>query len=324
MARLGGCTRRRARYFAGETWPHGSDMSNANLNFTREDVTSMLSAVHDLIDETARIYNRYNNEPAPDSLASQEQSSFADPGLVKDVHARGMLSIESAADHLMVFADSLAEPVKTVAPWTCVRGLLESCALAAWFLDPSVDARTRVGRCFAFRYAGFVQQIKFFKAENIQPGIDKAQRRMLKVEQDAAALGYPQLANKKGDISGIAQPMPSITDLIEATLRHEAAYRLLSGVAHGHHWATQQVGFRTVGVKTAGGHVTTALEKYLHPNFVLYVANIAVTSFVKVLWYLWRLYGWDLKEVEHLLDAIYDRLRYRAALRFWRANSSNP
>jgi hypothetical protein len=293
-------------------------MSNPNLNFTHEDVINMLSAVHDLIDETARIYNQYNNEPATTSLAFQEQSSFPNPGLVADVHSRGMLSIESAADHLMVFADSLAEPVKTVAPWTCVRGLLESCALAAWFLDPSVDARTRVGRCFAFRYAGFVQQIKFFKAENILPGIDKARRRMLKVERDAVALGYPQLANKKGDISGIAQPMPSITELIEVTLRHEAAYRLLSGVAHGHHWATQQVGFRTVEVKTAGGQVTTALEKYLHPNFVLYVANIAVTSFAKVLWYLWQLYGWDLKEVEHLLDEIYDRLRYKPELRFWR------
>src|ERR1043165_316327 len=167
-------------------------MSNPNLNFTHEDVINMLSAVHDLIDETAQIYNQYNNEPASTSLASQEQSSFPNPGLVADVHSRGMLSIESAADHLMVFADSLAEPVKTVAPWTCVRGLLESCALAAWFLDPSVDARTRVGRCFAFRYAGFVQQFKYFQVEKRQSEIDKAQKRMIKVEQDALSLGYPR------------------------------------------------------------------------------------------------------------------------------------
>src|ERR1043165_5452333 len=169
-----------------------SKSQNTNVNFTREDVLNMLSAVNDLIDGTAQIYNQYNNEPASNSPAIKEEKSFPKPELVRDVHCRGMLSIESAADHLMVFADSLAEPVKTVAPWTCVRGLLESCALAAWFLDPAIDAKTRVGRCFAFRYVGFVQQFKYFQVEKRQSEIDKAQKRMIKVEQDALSLGYPR------------------------------------------------------------------------------------------------------------------------------------
>jgi hypothetical protein len=296
-----------------------SKNQNININITREDVLDMLSAVHDLFDGTGQIYNQYSNEPASGSLAHQEQNSFPDQEVIKSVYYRGIMSMEAAGDHLIVFADSIAEPAKTVAPWTCVRGLLESCALAAWFLDPAVDAKTRVGRCFAFRYVGFVQQIKYLQVEKRQSEIDKVQKRIMKVEQDALSLGYPRLLKKNGDMNGIAQPMPNITELIGTTLDRETEYRLLSGVAHGHHWAIQQVGFREIEVNDSQGQVIKALEKHPHPNFILYVAHVAITSFARVIWYLWRLYGWNLKEVENLLDTTYERLRYRSELRFWRS-----
>jgi hypothetical protein len=294
-----------------------SNSQKSNSAFTQDDVQNMRAAVGDLIDGLPLIYNQYNNEATVNSLAFKEQNSFANKELIRDVHSRGMLSMESAADHLMVFADSIAEPAKTIAPWTCVRGLLESCAIGAWFLDPAIDARTRLGRCFAFRYLGFTQQSKFFQAVNEQSGIDHAQKRIKKVEQDAVSLGYARLLNKNGDINGIAQPMPSITVLIGTTLGREAEYRLLSGIAHGHHWAIQQIGFRVVEVTNAQGESEKALEKVLHPGSILYVANIAVTSLSRVLWYLWQLYGWDLKQIEDLLNTTYDRLGYRESLRFW-------
>lgn len=291
---------------------------NQNQELTHQDVLNMLSAVNDLFDGSGRIFNQYHHEPAANSIAAQEQKSYPKPGLVNDVHYRGMLSMEAAGDHLVGFAACLVEPAKTLAPATCIRGLLESCALAAWFLDPDVDAKTRVGRCFAFRYEGFVQQIKCFQVEKRQAEIDLVQKRMTKVEQDAVSLGYPRLLKKNGAINGIARQMPGITELIGTTLNLETAYRLLSGVAHGHHWATQQLGFQAIEVKGAEGQVIKALEKYVHPNVVLYLGLIAISSFAKVIWYLWRLYGWDLKEAEHLLDTTYDRLRVRSELRFWR------
>jgi hypothetical protein len=294
-------------------------MSNSQSKvFTSGDVLNMLSALNDLFDESGQIFNQYHHEPATNSLAAQEQRDFPNPGLVNDVYYRGMLSMEAAGDHLMGFTACIAEPAKTLAPSTCIRGLLESCALAAWFLDPTIDAKTRVGRCFAFRYTGFIQQIKFFQVEKRQSEIDKVQLRMLKVEQDAAVLGYPKLLNKNGDLYGIAQPMPGITELIGTTLGREAQYRLLSGIAHGHHWAIQQIGFQYVEVKDAGGQDIKALEKHLHPNVALYLALIAVLSFARVIWYLWQLYGWNLKEVENLLDTTCDRLHLKSELRFWR------
>jgi hypothetical protein len=278
----------------------------------------MLSAVNDLFDGSGRIFNQYHHEPAVNSIADQELKSFPKPGLVKDVHYRGMLSMEAAGDHLVGFTACMAEPAKTLAPATCVRGLLESCALAAWLLDPDIDVRTRVGRCFAFRYEGFVQQIKCFQVEKRQAEIDLVQNRMVKVEQDAVSLGYHRLLTKSGAINGIAQHMPGITGLIGTTLDLETEYRLLSGVAHGHHWAIQQLGFQDVEAQGAGRQAIKALEKYVHPNVAMYLGLIAAGAFGKVIWYLWRLYGWDLREVENLLDTTYDRLRVRVRLRFWR------
>ena len=284
--------------------------------YSRENVLNMISAMRVLIDRSAEIYNKYNNEPAPDSIAIQERNSFPNQELIKDVHYRGILSMESAADHLMVFADSITEPAKTIAPWTCVRGLLESSALAVWFLDPTIDAQARVGRCFAFRYSGFIEQIKFFQVDGAVAEINKTQQRINKVEQDAIALGYHRLLKNNGDINGIALYMPRIIELIGTTLNREGEYRLLSGIAHGHHWATSKMGFR-VSEENLDGQVVKTLEKHLHPEIVLFATDMAVASYAKVLWYLWRLYGWDKKEIESLLDKIYDQLYYKAELRFW-------
>jgi hypothetical protein len=141
---------------------------------------------------------------------------------------------------------------------------------------------------------------------------------MTKVESDALSLGYPKLVDKKGKISGIARQMPAITELIGATLDRESEYRLLSGVAHGHHWATQQTSFKVIDAPNAGGSSEKALEKYVHADFVLFAASIAVTSFSKLNWNLWRLYRWNLSELEELLDLTFDQLRYSAKLRFWK------
>jgi hypothetical protein len=283
-----------------------------------EHVLTMTDTINPLFNETGRLFNQYQNEPSAGSIAVREIASFPSSELVRDVHYRGVLSMEAAADHLVSFADLLMQPAKTVAPWTCVRGLLESSAIGIWFLSPDIDVRERVARCFAFRYIGFVQQMKFFQASNEPSRIDEVRSRMSKVENDALLLGYSKLADQKGRINGIARQMPTITDLIAATLDRESEYRLLSGVAHGHHWATQQTSFRVVEAPNAQGISEKALEKHVHPDFVVFAGCIAVTSFAKVNWFLWRLYGWNVSELEALLDTTFDQLRYSRRIRFWR------
>jgi hypothetical protein len=289
----------------------------SKLTIDPEHVLRMIDAVNRLFSGTGNLFNQYQNEPSPGSIAAQERMNFPTPELVRDVHYRGMLSMEAAADHLVSFADLLAEPSKTLAPWTCVRGLLESSAIGIWFLTPDIDVDERVARCFAFRYVGFIQQMKFFQ-RNESSRIADVKRRMSKVESEAVSLGYPKLVDKNGKINGIAKQMPAITELIGATLDRESEYRLLSGVAHGHHWAIQQMGFKVIEVPSAQGDFDKALEKHVDPKFVLFAASIAVTSFSKQIWSLWRLYGWNLEELEDLLNATFDRLHYSQRIRFWK------
>jgi hypothetical protein len=176
-----------------------------------------------------------------------------------------------------------------------------------------------VGRYFAFRYIGLVQQIKLYKVSgDRQEDIKRVEKRIQKVEQDALNLGYSRVLNKAGKINGICQRMPEITSLIGITLDIEAEYRLLSAIAHGHHWATHQIGFRVIEFTDSEDNVQKGLEKHIEPMFVLYAANIAVTSFAQVLWYIWRLYGWNEEEIIRVLDTTYDKLKFTNERRLWR------
>jgi hypothetical protein len=89
-----------------------TNSANAGLNSTVDDLLNMLSVVRSLLAETSRLFSQYDNQPAADSPALQEKTSFPEPELIKDVHSRGRLSMEAAADHFMVFADS-TNPVNT-------------------------------------------------------------------------------------------------------------------------------------------------------------------------------------------------------------------
>src|ERR1043165_6984413 len=101
-------------------------MSTQNLS--HGGVLKMLSTVDSMMEKTSELYNQYGNDPASKSMAEIEQTSFANPELVKDVCSRGMQSMEAAADHIMVFLDALQPPAKTIGPLTCIRGSMESAA----------------------------------------------------------------------------------------------------------------------------------------------------------------------------------------------------
>jgi hypothetical protein len=72
----------------------------SSVMVTREHVLTMIDAVNRLFSETGRLFNQYQNEPSSGSIAAQEQMNFSTPELVRDVHYRGVLSMEAAADHL--------------------------------------------------------------------------------------------------------------------------------------------------------------------------------------------------------------------------------
>jgi hypothetical protein len=280
---------------------------------TRHDVTQMTQALYHLHEESGRFLNECGHQPSETSTATTELSTFQEPESVKTVYAQGSALIEVAADHLMAFVRVTTEPVQTMAPWTCVRAIIESGALAAWLLDPGIDVRTRVQRSFAFRYEGLRQQVKFGRASGNEPDTEKAIARIDVVEDAALKLGFSQVRDRRDRRIGIAQQMPPTTQLVSEVLGEEATYRLLSAIAHAHPWALQQSSFRKVDSKD--NHF---FEKNLESIAVAFLSITAANSFSKPVWYKCQLFGWDVKRLESIFNSAYDSLGINPeAGRFW-------
>jgi hypothetical protein len=273
---------------------------------TPEDALKMIQAIRNLHQETARVLNTLGHAILPGSLAEAELNGFPEPERVKDAYIQANLLFEGAADHLIAFTKTVTEPAATIAPWTCVRALLESCALAAWLIDPAIDATVRVQRSFVFRYEGLDQQVKCLRSFGQTSATDQVLNRIAEVERDALRLGYPSIVNGKGKRNGIAQRMPSITDIINATLNEEATYRLMSAMAHGHMWAYRHLGFKLVDLD---GEPT--LEKHLEPFLVQYLCVKTANTFAKPVWQKGRLFGWDMKEIKAVFATAFADLRSR-------------
>ena len=116
--------------------------------------------------------------------------------------------------------------------------------------------------------------------------------------------------------------MPSVTDLIGTILGEEEHYRLLSAVAHGHHWALQQLSFsRAPDFDTASalsGARLTGLAKAANVTaFALFVL-VSARAFARTVWYQALYLGWDRMRLRELLEEIFDRLGSSNELRFWR------
>jgi hypothetical protein len=251
-----------------------------------------------------------------------EQSAYARPESIVTAWSIASLLLEVGAEHVSAFVKTITEPVEAIASWTCVRSMLESCALAAWVVDPAIDAETRVKRTFAYRYEGLEQQIKFANAAALDASeIAKARNQMDKLESDAQSLGFLVLRDRNGKRIGVAIPMPSATELIGKVLDHEKMYRILSAVAHGHSWAITQLGFKQSAVSSLGGVPTQGLEKQISFLGMAMLSLCTATSFARPLWSQCRYFGWDKDRLEELFENVADRMQINLGPRFWRDNA---
>lgn len=221
----------------------------------------------------------------------------------------------------MQFVKTVSDPVLTIACWTCVRSMLESSALSAWLLDPAIDARTRIGRTFALRYEGLEQQLKFGRFAKVDPAeLKKEEDRMDDIEKIVLALGYPAVTDKKGNRIGFAQKMLSATDMIGLMLDEEGAYRILSAVAHGHHWAIIRLGFKQLVNQpdvNIGGVATKAFDKTDNLVGFAYLGIRAARAFGIPLWDMCRYFGWDEPRLLAILARAFDKLQTTSTVRFW-------
>ena len=287
------------------------------------DLNKMMESITNLHDQTGKFINETNFQPAPDSQAMKERSSFPREESVVTAHSQGWLLFEAAADQLMGLTKLLTEPVQTIAPWTSVRALIEASALAAWLLNPNIDVSTRVQRSFAFRFDGLTEQVKFLRALDNKIELAKAILRIDHVEKLALELGYPRI-EKDDKRTGIGQNMPSVTEIVKLELDQEAAYRLSSAMIHVHGWAITQLSFKTLEEATmvvnrgdGSSFSINALEKHMDSRSVIYLSQNALVSFARPIWYQCVLFGWNRDILQKILNENFDVMNIGEDKRFW-------
>lgn len=282
-------------------------------------------AIAHLGTEAKRLTAVADGRPTPSSMAAQERSSFQKPTSIDNASSIAVPLIELGAEHLSVFNKILVEPVEVIASWTCVRSMLESCALAAWLLDPGITSHARVSRVFALRYED-IQQEKILAgiADPKDPAVNRLKARIEEAEKDATSLGFKLVLDKHRHRIGIGEKMPSATSLITAVLDEGTMYRILSGIAHGHTWAIRQVCY--VEIPHDGDPTIKAFEKRLSIDKTAVLGSCAVRAFIRALWNQCRYFGWDHLKFEELFEKVADDIGMSedGRLRFWRDGASVP
>ena len=282
----------------------------------RDYLARISGALTHLLEQTSKILNENPLPPfPPESLAAVEAAGPTSPSLDTAAILPQML-FESSCEHLGAFLEMISEPVRVIASCTCVRSMLEPCALAAWILDPRIDATTRIGRVFALRYEGMVQHAKAARVMGASElDVRLITDRIDYVEQCALSLGYLPIRDRKGRRVGIAQNMPGTTDLIESVLDEQRIYRVLSAVSHGHNWAIRQLCFEAAG---SDGRFKR-FEKTASIDGLTWQGRVAARSLGRALWHRCLYLGGDREMLEKLLEDTLDVFGAEPEARFWRS-----
>jgi hypothetical protein len=271
--------------------------------------------------ELGVLLNSHNMAPSPDSPGAQELAQFPGSSSLVTSMATVWQLIELGGDHVALLVKALTEPMLPIAFCITVRSMLESCALASWLLDPTIDAQVRVKRMATLRCSGLLEQQKFTQAKNIPSEADKIQKHIDAVVDEATSLGLEVKRNENSrKVAFIGQPMPSATEIIRSMLDEELIYRLLSGLAHGHAWAIFSLAYKTVGdpnESEIGGVRIHLVEKRI-PEFVNQLAFSAARALAKPCWYQCRYHGWDEARLVSIFERTFDELWIQPQERFWR------
>ena len=279
-------------------------------------------ALTDLYCGAARVRGDLTEEPIMGSPAGYEFSGSTRKESLGTARSVAAILLESGGQYLTLFLKSAYTPAEPIACCACIRSLLESCALASWILDPSIDGTDRLRRLLAYRREGLNQQLGFAQAAG-QPedAIREIKERIEQLNIDASKLGAPKgKARNRGRKAGSVK-MPESTHLVQKMLDKGDAYRILSAVVHGHSWAIQQLGFTVEltppGRLTIDSIYVARMRKTLKLKVVAWLALTAAEAFCIPVWQQFIYEGWDKKPLQELFDASFDRLRVTESRRFW-------
>ena len=101
-------------------------------------LTDALCGVHNAIVDYIAIYK---NQPSLNSKAMTELGDSRYHKAISNAYSQSGIQLLIASDQVIGLSRALTEPVLTIAPWTCVRAILELTALGSWLVDPNIGAK---------------------------------------------------------------------------------------------------------------------------------------------------------------------------------------
>ena len=282
-------------------------MANTNLCINRIGM-----ALTDLVCSVTRASNeRVAGSAAPESVAAGEQDNVAQ----SSQQSQSLLTIkttclellESGSEHVQALVRTIGPDSLILASATCVRSTLEPCARIMWLLDCNTNEHDRIGRVFAYRYAGQEESRKFARSANLPADEKRAKDNMRNIINDASGRGYDVLKDKNGRTSGIHERIPSATKMINDYLKEEELYRLLSAVEHGHEWAIRSFAFQKTGSRpnTVVDGVPAVAHRKRHNDilFITWLAIMITKAFSMAALTYGGYVGWDKQNLDGIRTA---------------------
>lgn len=265
-------------------------------------VRDALCGVHNAIVDYIAIYN---NQPSIESKAITELGDSRYHKAVANAYSQSDVQLVMACDQVIGLSRALAEPMLTIAPWVCVRAILELTAVASWLVDPAIGAKERAARSYALRFEGLRQQKKFADAAGAVADAAAVVSGMNRLATEGGAIGLQRLTDDKGKLSGIGEHFKQFTTLTQMMLDEEANYRLFSAMTHGHLWAASQLGFR-INAVGAGSPLAVSdalpIEQGMPGLAPAYLCLIASKTLVTFMGYKALLFGWDERRLKEFVS----------------------
>ena len=276
-------------------------------------------------EQTMRLASHYTYRPSEGSKASRELLNCCSQEALEVAYGHGARQLQLVSPDLMsglrrALTRSPSSLVCT--PWICARGVLESCSTGVWLLDPVIGSMERVSRSLNLRLKEQYLQKNLarkemaspFGIENKRELIQRIDRRIHHLRNEAGKFGITEKKNRKGELLGFGSGPVSISDRIASTLKADLDYAMLSSVVHANEFAMLSLSLKRI--EYTNDRIISIPR--LDPKSAVYLVFLVFEWYARVLWTYFTLFGWDLARLKSILENQFDRADINNDFRFWR------
>lgn len=203
-----------------------------NVAMTQEHCTELADSLETLWEAYHKTCFGWQGQPGSDAVTDVNNDVVGRAGVPwGQMPARTMQTIigstsSAMLDHLYALAQVLRTDID-YAPMILGRSALEAAGRIAWMIEPGLDTKTRVIRCYAFRLRGLQDSAKNMAAvlaidpnnESYRASHTHSQDRVAEVLARAHALKIPVHLDDAGNVTGLKTGEPTGPKLIDGLLR---------------------------------------------------------------------------------------------------------